>query len=135
VSASHLASPAPKPRERNAIPITRALISVYDKTDLLELAAALAAAGVEIVSTGSTAKKIADAGHPVTEVSQLTGFPESLDGRVKTLHPTIHAGILADLRLEDHERQLAELGIKPFELIVSNLYPFVETVASGASVD
>jgi phosphoribosylaminoimidazolecarboxamide formyltransferase/IMP cyclohydrolase len=135
VSASHLASPAPKPQERNAIPITRALISVYDKTDLLELAAALAAAGVEIVSTGSTAKKIADAGHPVTEVSQLTGFPESLDGRVKTLHPTIHAGILADLRLEDHERQLAELGIKPFELIVSNLYPFVETVASGASVD
>jgi phosphoribosylaminoimidazolecarboxamide formyltransferase/IMP cyclohydrolase len=135
VSASHLATPAPKPRERNAIPIKRALISVYDKTDLLELAAALAAAGVEIVSTGSTAKKIADAGHPVTEVSQLTGFPESLDGRVKTLHPTIHAGILADLRLEDHERQLAELGIAPFELIVSNLYPFVKTVASGASVD
>jgi phosphoribosylaminoimidazolecarboxamide formyltransferase/IMP cyclohydrolase len=141
VTASHLAHPsdpaqsAPRRRERDAIPIRRALISVYDKTDLLELAAALAAAGVEIVSTGSTAKKIADAGHPVTEVSQLTGFPESLDGRVKTLHPTIHAGILADLRLDDHERQLAELGIEPFELIVSNLYPFVETVASGASVD
>lgn len=135
VSASHLAAPAPKRRERNAIPIKRALISVYDKTDLLELAAALATAGVEIISTGSTAKKIADAGHPVTEVSALTGFPESLDGRVKTLHPTIHAGILADLRLEDHERQLAELDIAPFELIVSNLYPFVETVASGASVD
>ncbi|MEO6943376.1 MAG: bifunctional phosphoribosylaminoimidazolecarboxamide formyltransferase/IMP cyclohydrolase [Lacisediminihabitans sp.] len=117
------------------MPITRALISVYDKADLLELATALVAAGVEIVSTGSTAKKIADAGHPVTEVSQLTGFPESLDGRVKTLHPTIHAGILADLRLADHERQLAELGIKPFQLIVSNLYPFVETVASGASRD
>ncbi|WP_349897863.1 bifunctional phosphoribosylaminoimidazolecarboxamide formyltransferase/IMP cyclohydrolase [Parafrigoribacterium soli] len=134
MSAAHSSAPAER-RERNAIPIKRALISVYDKTDLLELAAALAAAGVEIVSTGSTAKKIADAGHPVTEVSQLTGFPESLDGRVKTLHPTIHAGILADLRLEDHEHQLAELGIKPFELIVSNLYPFVETVASGASVD
>ena len=122
-------------RERNAIPIKRALISVYDKTALLELAAALVAAGVEIVSTGSTAKKIADAGHPVTEVSRLTGFPESLDGRVKTLHPTIHAGILADLRLADHERQLAELGIEPFQLIVSNLYPFVETVASGATRD
>jgi phosphoribosylaminoimidazolecarboxamide formyltransferase/IMP cyclohydrolase len=122
-------------RERNAIPITRALVSVYDKTDLLELAAALVAAGVEIVSTGSTAKKIADAGHPVTEVSTVTGFPESLDGRVKTLHPAIHAGILADLRLADHERQLAELGIEPFQLIVSNLYPFVETVASGATRD
>jgi phosphoribosylaminoimidazolecarboxamide formyltransferase/IMP cyclohydrolase len=134
VSGAHSSAPAER-RERNAIPIRRALISVYDKTDLLELAAALAAAGVEIVSTGSTAKKIADAGHPVTEVSQLTGFPESLDGRVKTLHPSIHAGILADLRLEDHERQLAELGIEAFQLIVSNLYPFVETVASGASVD
>jgi phosphoribosylaminoimidazolecarboxamide formyltransferase/IMP cyclohydrolase len=134
VSGAHSSAPAER-RERNAIPITRALISVYDKTDLLELAAALAAAGVEIVSTGSTAKKIADAGHPVTEVSQVTGFPESLDGRVKTLHPSIHAGILADLRLEDHERQLAELGIEAFQLIVSNLYPFVETVASGASVD
>jgi phosphoribosylaminoimidazolecarboxamide formyltransferase/IMP cyclohydrolase len=134
VSGAHSSAPAER-RERNAIPIRRALISVYDKTDLLELAAALAAAGVEIVSTGSTAKKIADAGHPVTEVSQVTGFPESLDGRVKTLHPTIHAGILADLRLEDHERQLAELGIEAFQLIVSNLYPFVETVASGASVD
>ena len=134
MSGAHSSAPAER-RERNAIPITRALISVYDKTDLLELAAALAAAGVEIVSTGSTAKKIADAGHPVTEVSQLTGFPESLDGRVKTLHPSIHAGILADLRLEDHERQLAELGIEAFQLIVSNLYPFVETVASGASVD
>jgi phosphoribosylaminoimidazolecarboxamide formyltransferase/IMP cyclohydrolase len=134
VSGAHSSAPAER-RERNAIPIRRALISVYDKTDLLELAAALAAAGVEIVSTGSTAKKIADAGHPVTEVSQVTGFPESLDGRVKTLHPSIHAGILADLRLEDHERQLAELGIEAFQLIVSNLYPFVETVASGASVD
>jgi len=134
VSANPAQSPVER-RERNAIPIKRALISVYDKTDLLELASALVAAGVEIVSTGSTAKRIADAGHPVTEVSKVTGFPESLDGRVKTLHPAIHAGILADLRLADHERQLAELGIEPFQLIVSNLYPFVETVASGATRD
>ncbi|MCY7326520.1 MAG: bifunctional phosphoribosylaminoimidazolecarboxamide formyltransferase/IMP cyclohydrolase [Microbacteriaceae bacterium] len=122
-------------RERDAIPITRALISVSDKTGLLELAAALAGAGVEIVSTGSTAKTIADAGHAVTEVGQVTGFPESLDGRVKTLHPAIHAGILADLRLASHESELAELGIRPFELVVVNLYPFVETVASGVTGD
>jgi phosphoribosylaminoimidazolecarboxamide formyltransferase/IMP cyclohydrolase len=122
-------------RHRDAIPITRALISVSDKTGLLELAAALAAAGVEIVSTGSTAKTIADAGHPVTEVSQVTGFPESLDGRVKTLHPAVHAGILADLRLASHEAQLAELGIRPFELVVVNLYPFVETIAAGVTGD
>jgi phosphoribosylaminoimidazolecarboxamide formyltransferase/IMP cyclohydrolase len=122
-------------RERNAIPIKRAIISVSDKTGLLELASALVAAGVEIVSTGSTAKAIADAGHPVTEVSQVTGFPESLDGRVKTLHPSIHAGILADLRLADHETQLGNLGIAPFELVVVNLYPFVETVAAGVTGD
>ncbi len=119
-------------RERDIIPIRRALISVSDKTGLLELAGALSAAGVELVSTGSTAKTIADAGYAVTEVSQVTGFPESLDGRVKTLHPSIHAGLLADLRLEHHEAQLAELGVAPFELVVVNLYPFVQTVASGA---
>ncbi|MEY2847562.1 MAG: hypothetical protein RI885_227 [Actinomycetota bacterium] len=119
-------------RERDVIPIRRALISVSDKTGLLDLAGILARAGVEIVSTGSTAKSIADAGHPVTEVSQVTGFAEALDGRVKTLHPAIHAGILADLRLADHESQLVELGISPFELVVVNLYPFVETVAAGA---
>ena len=119
-------------QERGVIPIRRALISVSDKTGLLELAAALAGAGVELVSTGSTAKAIADAGHPVTEVANVTGFPESLDGRVKTLHPAIHAGILADLRRESHRAQLDELGITPFELIVVNLYPFVQTVASGA---
>ena len=122
-------------RDRDAIPIRRALISVSDKTGLLELAAALAGAGVEIVSTGSTAKTISDAGHPVTEVAAVTGFPESLDGRVKTLHPSIHAGILADLRLASHEVQLAELGVTPFELVVVNLYPFVATVASGATGD
>ncbi|GAB2979137.1 bifunctional phosphoribosylaminoimidazolecarboxamide formyltransferase/IMP cyclohydrolase [Frigoribacterium salinisoli] len=119
-------------RSRDAVPVRRALLSVSDKTGLLELASALAGAGVEIVSTGSTAQAVRDAGHPVTEVSEVTGFPESLDGRVKTLHPAVHAGVLADLRLESHEQQLAELGIAPFELVVVNLYPFVETVASGA---
>ena len=122
-------------RERDVIPIRRALVSVSDKSGLRELAAALAGAGVEIVSTGSTAKMIADAGYPVTEVSVLTGFPESLDGRVKTLHPAVHAGILADLRLAGHEEELVSLGISPFELVVVNLYPFVETVASGAAPD
>lgn len=120
-------------RERDVVPIHRALISVSDKSGLVELAGALADAGVELVSTGSTAKTIAAAGYDVTEVSTITGFPESLDGRVKTLHPAVHAGILADLRLESHEAQLAELGIEAFDLIVVNLYPFVETVASGAA--
>jgi phosphoribosylaminoimidazolecarboxamide formyltransferase/IMP cyclohydrolase len=122
-------------RERDVIRIRRALVSVSDKTGLVELATALAGAGVEIVSTGSTAKTIADAGLPVTEVAAVTGFPESLDGRVRTLHPAIHAGLLADLRLASHEQELSELGIAPFELVVSNLYPFVETVASGAAPD
>jgi len=116
-------------------PIRRALVSVYDKTGLEQLALALHAAGVAIVSTGSTAARIAAAGVPVTPVEQLTGFPECLDGRVKTLHPAVHAGILADLRLPDHRRQLTELGIEPFDLVVTNLYPFTETVASGASAD
>jgi len=119
-------------RDRDTVPVRRALISVSDKTGLLDLAGALAAAGVEIVSTGSTASTIRDAGHEVTDVSAVTGFPESLDGRVKTLHPAVHAGILADLRLESHEAQLAELDIAAFELVVVNLYPFVATVASGA---
>jgi phosphoribosylaminoimidazolecarboxamide formyltransferase/IMP cyclohydrolase len=122
-------------RQRDVISITRALVSVSDKTGLVELATALAGAGVEIVSTGSTAATIAAAGLPVTEVATVTGFPESLDGRVRTLHPAIHAGLLADLRLESHEKELAELGIGRFELVVSNLYPFVETVASGAAND
>ena len=113
-------------------PIRRALLSVYDKTDLVGLAEALHAAGVEIVSTGSTARTVADAGLPVTPVEQVTGFPECLDGRVKTLHPKVHGGLLADLRLESHRDQIAELGIEPFDLLVSNLYPFSATVASGA---
>jgi len=111
------------------------LISVYDKDDLAELAQGLHRAGVVIVSTGSTAATIADAGVPVTTVEELTRFPECLDGRVKTLHPTVHAGILADLRLESHRAQLAELGIEPFDLVVSNLYPFTETVMSGGTPD
>ncbi|MDX3094112.1 bifunctional phosphoribosylaminoimidazolecarboxamide formyltransferase/IMP cyclohydrolase [Streptomyces sp. ME01-24h] len=115
--------------------IRRALVSVYDKTGLEELARGLHEAGVQLVSTGSTAGRIAAAGVPVTKVEELTGFPECLDGRVKTLHPKVHAGILADLRLEDHRRQLQELGVEPFDLVVVNLYPFRETVASGASDD
>jgi phosphoribosylaminoimidazolecarboxamide formyltransferase / IMP cyclohydrolase len=115
------------------VPIKRALISVSDKTGLLELAKALAAAGVEIVSTGSTAKSISDAKIAVTEVSAVTGFQETLDGRVKTLHPAIHAGLLADLRLTGHRTELEKLGVSAFQLLVVNLYPFVEAIASGAS--
>jgi phosphoribosylaminoimidazolecarboxamide formyltransferase / IMP cyclohydrolase len=114
------------------IPIRRALISVYDKTGIAGLAAALHEAGVEIVSTGSTAKAIEQAGVPVTKVEDLTGFPECLDGRVKTLHPKVHAGLLADMTSPAHAQQLDDLGIAPFQLLVSNLYPFEETVASGA---
>jgi phosphoribosylaminoimidazolecarboxamide formyltransferase/IMP cyclohydrolase len=117
------------------LPIRRALVSVYDKTGLADLGQALAGAGVEIVSTGSTAATLAAAGVPVTPVEEVTGFPECLDGRVKTLHPHIHAGLLADRRLASHRDQLAELGVAPFDLVVSNLYPFTQTVASGADED
>ncbi|OSC40939.1 bifunctional phosphoribosylaminoimidazolecarboxamide formyltransferase/IMP cyclohydrolase [Mycobacterium decipiens] len=116
-------------------PIRRALISVYDKTGLVDLAQGLGAAGVEIISTGSTAKAISDAGVPVTPVEELTGFPEVLDGRVKTLHPRVHAGLLADLRKSEHAAALEQLGIEAFELVVVNLYPFSQTVESGAGVD
>jgi len=116
-------------------PIRRALISVYDKTGLDELIRALGEAGVEIVSTGKTAARVESMGLPVTRVEELTGFPEVLDGRVKTLHPKVHAGLLADLRLDSHAASLQELGIAPFDLLVSNLYPFSQTVASGADFD
>jgi phosphoribosylaminoimidazolecarboxamide formyltransferase/IMP cyclohydrolase len=116
---------------RDQIAVRRALISVSDKTRLLDLASALEAADVEIVSTGSTAATIREAGHPVTDVSEVTGFAEALDGRVKTLHPAVHSGLLADLRLESHRAQLEELGFAPFELVVVNLYPFEQTVAAG----
>ena len=115
--------------------IRRALVSVYDKTGLEELARGLHDAGVAIVSTGGSAALIASLGIPVTEVAELTGFPECLEGRVKTLHPRVHAGILADTRKEDHLAQLSELQVEPFELVVVNLYPFADTVASGASPD
>jgi phosphoribosylaminoimidazolecarboxamide formyltransferase / IMP cyclohydrolase len=116
-------------------PIKRALISVYDKTGLEELASGLHAAGVGIVSTGSTAARIAAAGVPVTPVEELTGFPECLDGRVKTLHPRVHAGLLADMGNDQHVAQLAGLRIEAFQLLVSNLYPFEATVASGAAAE
>ena len=116
-------------------PIKRALISVYDKTGLEDLARALGEAGVEIVSTGSTAARIAAAGVAVTPVDDVTGFPEVLEGRVKTLHPFIHSGILADQRKAAHREQIDQLGIKAFDLVVCNLYPFQDTVASGASFD
>ncbi|MCX2714193.1 bifunctional phosphoribosylaminoimidazolecarboxamide formyltransferase/IMP cyclohydrolase [Mycolicibacterium sp. J2] len=116
-------------------PIRRALISVYDKTGLGALARGLHDAGVSIVSTGSTAKTIAEAGVPVTPVEDVTGFPEVLDGRVKTLHPKVHAGLLADTRKPAHLAALDELGVEAFELVVVNLYPFSETVASGAAPD
>nr|WP_277606029.1 bifunctional phosphoribosylaminoimidazolecarboxamide formyltransferase/IMP cyclohydrolase [Glycomyces sp. L485] len=116
-------------------PFKRALVSVFDKTGITELAADLHAAGVEIVSTGSTAARISEAGIPVTKVEDLTGFPEILDDRVKTLHPKVHAGMLADVRKDSHREQLAELGIEAFDLLVGNLYPFAQTVASGAGFD
>ncbi|MFC0864844.1 bifunctional phosphoribosylaminoimidazolecarboxamide formyltransferase/IMP cyclohydrolase [Sphaerimonospora cavernae] len=115
------------------IAIRRALIAVYDKTGLEDLARGLDAAGVELVSTGGTAAAIASFGIPVTKVESLTGFPECLDGRVKTLHPRVHAGLLADGANASHVKQLEELEIEPFQLAVVNLYPFAETVASGAS--
>lgn len=114
-------------------PMRRALISVFDKTGLTDLAAGLHQAGVEIVSTGSTAARIAEAGVPVRQVEEVTGFPEMLDGRVKTLHPRVHAGILADRSNQQHVATLDEHGIAAFDLVVVNLYPFADTVASGAA--
>ena len=117
------------------IPLRRAIVSVSDKTGVEELARALDEAGCRIVSTGTTASAISEAGIPVTEVSALTGFPECLDGRVKTLHPAVHAGILADRRKASHVRQLADRGIAAFDLVVVNLYPFRQAVASGAGFE
>ena len=113
-------------------PIRRALVSVYDKNRLIEVGTTLHLAGVEILSTGSTAKNLADAGIPVVEVSQYTEFPEIMGGRVKTLHPRIHGGILADQNNPEHLAAIADLGIAPFDLVIINLYPFAETIASGA---
>ncbi|KGA18546.1 IMP cyclohydrolase [freshwater metagenome] len=113
--------------------LRRALVSVYDKDRLIEVGTALHLAGIEILSTGSTAKNLADAGIPVVEVSQYTGFPEIMGGRVKTLHPRVHGGILADQNNPEHLAAIADLDIAPFDLVIINLYPFTETIASGAS--
>lgn len=109
--------------------IKRALLSVSDKTGIVELARRLHGLGVELLSTGGTMKALQDAGIPVTGVSDVTGFPECLDGRVKTLHPAIHAGLLAMRSNPEHMRQIAELGIQPIDLVVINLYPFRQTIA------
>ena len=116
-------------------PVRRALVAVFDKAGIVELARGLTGLGVEIVSSGGTAVTLREAGINVTPVEDVTGFPEMLEGRVKTLHPKIHAGILADRRKPDHEAQLAERGIEPFDLVVVNLYPFRETVAGGGTTD
>ena len=115
--------------------ILRALISVYDKNRLEEIGKILSAAGIQIVSTGSTAKTLAAAGVAVTEVSTVTGFPEIMGGRVKTLHPIIHSGILADQSNPEHMLAIKDLGIEAFDLVIINLYPFAETIASGASFE
>ncbi|WP_182920369.1 bifunctional phosphoribosylaminoimidazolecarboxamide formyltransferase/IMP cyclohydrolase [Nocardioides cavernaquae] len=119
---------------QDKIAIKRALVSVFDKTGLEELVRGLHEAGVALVSTGGSAALIESLGLPVTKVEELTGFPECLDGRVKTLHPRVHAGILADRRLPSHVEQLAELDIEAFDMVVVNLYPFVDTVMSGAGI-
>ena len=109
--------------------IKRALISVSDKTGIVELAKFLHEIGVEIISTGGTMKAIKAAGIPVTYVSDVTGFPEIMDGRVKTLNPKIHGGILGVRSNPQHMAQMKELGIKPIDMVVVNLYPFKETIA------
>jgi len=129
---SSVSAPGPTQDVR---PVRRALVSVYDKSGLEDLVRGLADAGVELVSTGGSAALIAGLGLPVTKVEDLTGFPECLEGRVKTLHPRVHAGLLADTRKPDHLAQLAELGVEAFELVAVNLYPFAATVASGATPD
>jgi phosphoribosylaminoimidazolecarboxamide formyltransferase / IMP cyclohydrolase len=134
MTAPHEDAPHPGEPARR-IAIRRALLSVSDKTGLAELARALHAAGVQIVSTGSTAAAVAEAGVPVILVEQVTGFAEVLDGRVKTLHPHVHAGILGDRRNPEHLATLERLGIEPFELVVVNLYPFRQALAGGAAGD
>ncbi len=115
--------------------ISRALLSVSDKTGLIDFARALSAAGVELISTGGTCKAIADAGVPVRDVSDVTGFPEMMDGRVKTLHPAVHGGLLAIRENPEHEASMLAHNIRPIDLLVVNLYPFEATVAKGADYD
>ena len=116
-------------------PLNRALLSVSDKSGLIELGQALSARGVELISTGGSARMLREAGLSVTSVDQITEFPEMLDGRVKTLHPRVHGGLLGMRGNADHEAQMAEHGIAPIDLLVVNLYPFEETVAKGADYD
>ena len=108
--------------------VKRVLISVSDKTGIVELAKELEKLGIEIISTGGTAKTLSDAGIRVTNVSDITGFPECLDGRVKTLHPKIHGGLLAIRSNQEHMKQMKELGIEPIDMVVINLYPFKKTI-------
>src|SRR5688572_6829499 len=115
--------------------VTRALLSVSDKSRLVEFARALAGLGIELVSTGGTAKAIADAGLKVRDVSELTGFPEMMDGRVKTLHPKVHGGLLAIRSNKEHAAAMAQQAIRPIDLLVVNLYPFESTVANGAGFE
>lgn len=122
-------------QDPEAVKITRALLSVSDKNGIVEFATSLHEYGVELLSTGGTYKVLKEAGIPVVEVSEHTGFPEMMDGRVKTLHPTIHGGLLARRDLDHHVQAMADHSIAPIDLIVVNLYPFVETVASGADFD
>lgn len=115
------------------VPVRRALLSVFDKTGLIDFARALAAAGVELVSTGGTAKAIAEAGMAVRDVSDLTGFPEIMDGRVKTLHPSVHGALLGVRDDPEHAAAMRDHGIEPIDLVVSNLYPFEDVRRSGAA--
>src|SRR3954453_21146417 len=115
--------------------ITRALLSVSDKTGLIEFARALSGHGIELVSTGGTAKAIADAGLKVRDVSELTGFPEMMDGRGKTLHPKVHGGLLAIRGNAEHAKSMKDHGIAPIDLLVVNLYPFEAAVAKGAGFE
>jgi phosphoribosylaminoimidazolecarboxamide formyltransferase / IMP cyclohydrolase len=115
--------------------VARALLSVSDKTGLIDFARGLHARGIALVSTGGTSKAIADAGLPVTDVSELTGFPEMMDGRVKTLHPKVHGGLLAIRSHPEHQAALLAHGIAPIDLLVVNLYPFEATVAAGKGYD
>ena len=117
------------------VPVRRALLSVSDKTGLVDAARALAAAGVELVSTGGTAKAIADAGLPVKDISDLTGFPEMMDGRVKTLHPIVHGGLLGVRDAPEHAKAMADHGIGGIDLVYVNLYPFEQTVAAGGDYE
>src|SRR3569833_3412340 len=124
-----------RPMPTDIVPIRRALLSVSDKTGIVDLAKALAAQAVELVSTGGTATALREAGLTVRDVSDLTGFPEMMDGRVKTLHPVVHGGLLGVRDAPAHKAAMDEHGIGPIDLVYVNLYPFEQTVASGADYD